>query len=192
MSSQSSRPWVEKELEDPISIPGVSEEPLLRRWLCKRRSGQAPLIELVRGLIICEQLSQVSSRRLQRMKVWTADKKFMWYGTSGFHYQANFLCSRSRDVAAERVKAFYVARRGVFSEPSAEGHMRFSRGRRPWSWFMPSETSQPQVVDITLSPQAQATNVAIDYHVTSHFGLVVPPCMFDREIAKLREELEKQ
>ena len=125
------------------------------------------------------------------MRLWTSDKLFMWYGTSGYHYQASLSCAQSREVVVERLRHFYSARRGVFSEPSADDRMSFSRGRRPWSWFMPSEARQPQVVDITLSVQEQTTNVAIDYHVTNRFGLLVAPCMFDREIAKLREELEK-
>jgi len=127
---------------------------------------------------------------LARMRLWTPGKKFMWYGRSGY-YQASLSCAQSRKVVAARLRSFYSARRGVFSESSADDRMLFSRGRRPWSWFMPSETRQPQVVDITLSEQEQMTNVAIDYHVTNRLGLLTAPCMFDREIAKLREELEK-
>ena len=56
---------------------------------------------------------------------------------------------------------------------------------------MPSETRQPQIIDVTLSQQAGVTTIAIDYHVTNHFGAVVAPCMFDCEIGSLRVELEK-
>lgn len=126
----------------------------------------------------------------ERMKLWTADKKSMWYGASGWHYHASLSCPQSRDITAERLKRFYIARRGVLSEPAADGHIRFSRGKIPWSWLTRSETWQPQTVDITLSQEARVTNVAIHYHVTNRFGLVVAPCMFDREIQSLRVELE--
>jgi hypothetical protein len=56
---------------------------------------------------------------------------------------------------------------------------------------MPSEARQPQTIDITLTWQAEVTSVAIEYHVTNLFGLLVKPCFFDGEIAKLRDELEK-
>jgi hypothetical protein len=125
------------------------------------------------------------------MRLWKADTKFMWHGFSGYHYQAKLTCLRTREVAADRVRRFYLAQRGVLNATSADGNFRFSRGKRPWSWFMPSETRQPQTIDITLSQQAAVTSIAIDYHVTNYFGLLVKPCMFDREIAQLREELEK-
>jgi hypothetical protein len=125
------------------------------------------------------------------MRLWTADKKFMWYGSSGYHYQVKLSCPQSREIAADRLRRFYLARRGVLSQTSADGHIRFSRGKRPWSWFMPSETRQPQIIDITLTRRSEATNVAIDYHVTNRFGVIIAPCMFDREIGSLRIELEK-
>ena len=115
----------------------------------------------------------------------------MFYGSSGYHYQATLSCQHSREISADRVRSFYLARRGRLSETSADGHMIFTRGKRPWSWFMPSETRQPQIVDIILSQQAGATSIAVDYHVTNRLGLIVAPCMFDREIVSLRIELEK-
>ena len=125
------------------------------------------------------------------MRLWATEKKFLWYGLSGYHYQAKLLCPLSREIAADRVRRFYLARRGVLSEPSADGHISFMRGKRPWCWFTPSETRQPQVVDIVLSQQSEVTSVDIDYHVTNRFGLLVAPCRFDSEIGSLRVELEK-
>jgi len=124
------------------------------------------------------------------MTLWTDDKKFMWYGRSGYHYRASLPCRQSSEVTAGRVKQFYLARRAFLTE-AADGHITFTRGKRPWSWFMPSETRQPQSIDVTLSHQAGVTTIAIDYHVTNRFGAVVAPCMFIREVHSLQAETEK-
>jgi hypothetical protein len=88
------------------------------------------------------------------------------------------------------VTQFFVARRAEVQEQSAGTRIRFSRGKRPWSWFFVSETRQPQSIDVTLSGDSEATVVSIEYHVTNAFGAIVAPCMFTREIADLRAEME--
>jgi len=125
------------------------------------------------------------------MRLWATDKRLMFYYFSGYHYHATLLCPLSRETAADRVRLFYSARRGVFGGLSVDGHLSFTRGKRPWSWFSKSETMQPQVVAIVLHQQAGTTNVDIDYHVTNRFGLLVAPCRFDDEIESLRGDLEK-
>jgi hypothetical protein len=126
------------------------------------------------------------------MKLWATSKKFMFYGFSGYHYQARLLCPLDRKKVTDRLRQFYLAHRGVFRETTADGRISFTRGKKPWCWLCTSETMQPQVVDIVLSQHEGGTCVDIDFHVTNCFGLLVAPCRFDDEIKSLRGELEKQ
>jgi hypothetical protein len=114
----------------------------------------------------------------------------MWYGRSGYAYRARLSCHRSIEAAAQTVTEFFVARRAEVREQSAGTRIRFSRGKRPWSWFSISETRQPQSIDVTLSGESETTVVSIEYHVTNAFGAILAPCMFTREVADLRAEME--
>lgn len=126
------------------------------------------------------------------MALWTDDKRVMWYGWSGYDYRSTFTCRQPVEAAIRAVTQFFLSRRGEKTQLADSNHVRFTRGKRPWSWFSISETSQSQSIDVRVSRDAEVTTVSIDYHVTHSFGLIVAPSMLAREVSELRAEMERQ
>src|SRR5215471_10947826 len=107
------------------------------------------------------------------MARWTDNKRLMWYGWSGYDYRSTFTSCQPVEIALQTATQFFLSRRANRSEVSEKGHVRFTRGRKPWCWLSPLETRQPQSIDVRISRDLESTTVSVDYHVMNRFGLVV-------------------